>query len=574
MVRSFMPSSGNHRRITLAQLNVTVGDIDGNVAKIRDAWEQARQAGSQLLVCSELAIIGYAPEDIVNRKQFRAHAMQAVRELAKITKDGPAILTGGLWVARPESGELYNAALLLEDGTVKDMAFKAGLPHFGVFDEMRNFTAGKGVHVLHWQGVRLGALVCRDVWEPHLVEQLAAQQPDIVVVLNASPYDAPKRVERLMVQKNAVAQCAAPLIYLNQVGGQDELVFDGHSVVMNADSTYAVQLPAWEEAIAHSDWKHKDRQWVCIAQEEYVPGARQPSLEEVEYRALMLGVRDYVRKNGFASVILGLSGGVDSALVAALAADALGAEAVHAVRLPSKYSSGHSLEDAALCANRLGIALRTLPIADMVSEAEESLKVIHGATLPDLAEQNLQSRIRGTLLMALSNAEGHLLLSTGNKSELAVGYATLYGDMNGGFNPIKDVYKTRLYELARWRNQHHFSWMNAPKGEMIPDAILTKVPSAELKPDQTDQDSLPDYPVLDWILQQLVEGELCVEDILQQANAEKRTDIVRETVAQVAKMLYRAEYKRRQAAPGTKISRMHFGKDRRYPLTNRYWSDS
>lgn len=543
-------------KIALAQLNASLGDLAGNAAKALAAWKQAAAEGADLIVFPELFITGYPPEDLVLKPAFQRAVREAVETFAASLTDGPAVLLGTIWT---DEGKLYNGVVLIENGAVQGVRYKVDLPNYGVFDEKRVFDAGPLPGPILVKGVRLGVPICEDIWKDEVTECLAECGAEILISINGSPFDWPKPDARMNVAVARVTESRLPLIYLNQVGGQDELVFDGASFVLNSDHSLAVQLPAWEEAIVTTHWKKSDAGWRCTK------GAL-CKLEEGDaagYHACILGLRDYVGKNGFPGVVLGLSGGVDSALVAAIAVDALGPEKVHCVMLPYTYTSKESLEDATACAKALGVRLDTVPIEAPVKGFETALKSLFAGRPSDTTEENIQSRARGAILMAISNKLGGMVLTTGNKSEMSVGYATLYGDMNGGFNPVKDLYKREVYALARWRNAHRPAGAKGPKGVVIPERILTKAPSAELRPNQTDQDSLPPYDALDDILTCLVEQELSIGEIVARGHA-------LETVKKVERLLYLAEYKRRQAAPGVKISSKSFGRDRRYPITNRF----
>ncbi len=542
--------------IALAQLNPVVGDIEGNAAKLVTARAEAADLGADLVLFSELFITGYPPEDLVLKPAFQTAARARVERLAGELGEGPAVLVGTVW---PESGKLYNAVVLIDGGDIKAVRFKVDLPNYGVFDEKRVFDPGPFPGPIPFRGARLGVPVCEDIWKGDVSECLAETGAEILLVPNGSPFDWKKPEVRLNIAVARVTETGLPLAYVNQIGGQDELVFDGASFVLNTDRSLAVQLPAWTEALVVTEWVKEDGRWRCA------PGDRTPSAEgeAAAYQAAMLGVRDYVAKNGFPGVVLGLSGGIDSALVAAIAADALGPDKVRCVILPYRYTSNESLDDAADCAKRLGVRLDTVPIEPIVAGFARSLAPLFAGISRDVTEENVQSRARGTVLMALSNKLGLLVLTTGNKSEMSVGYATLYGDMNGGFNPIKDIYKTEVYRLARWRNAHLPAGAWVRERDVIPENILTKAPTAELRDNQKDQDSLPPYDILDDILAHLVEHERPLADIIAAGHAP-------ETVRKVERLLYLAEYKRRQAAPGVKISPRGFGRDRRYPITNRF----
>ena len=547
-------------KIALAQLNPTVGDLAGNVAKLKRARADAMKLGADLVVFPELFITGYPPEDLVLKPAFQRATRSAVEALALELGPGPAVLTGTIW---PEDGKVYNAVALIEDGKVSAVRFKVDLPNYGVFDEKRVFAAGPLPGPIPFKGVRLGVPICEDIWSDEVVECLDECGAEILISPNGSPFDWPKPERRMNVVVARVTETGLPLAYLNQVGGQDELVFDGASFVLNPDRSLCAQLPAWHEALVLTEWARTADGWRCQQTER-------ASIEEGDasaYQACVLGLRDYVDKNGFPGVVLGLSGGIDSALVAAIATDALGPERVHCVMLPYRYTSKDSLKDAAACADALGVRYDTVPIAEPVEGFEAVLRGLFEGRSRDITEENLQSRARGTILMAISNKFGAMVLTTGNKSEMSVGYATLYGDMNGGFNPIKDLYKMEVYRLSAWRNGHVPRGGKGPGGIVIPQNILTKAPTAELRENQKDQDSLPPYEVLDDILSCLVENELSVPEIVARGHSV-------ETVKKIERLLYIAEYKRRQAAPGVKISARNFGRDRRYPITNRFREDA
>jgi NAD+ synthase len=542
-------------KIYLAQRNPTVGDITGNLAMIRES--RAAAAGADLVVYPELVVCGYPPEDLVLKPFFQDRVEAAVRELAKDTADGgPAMLVSAPW--RREDG-LYSAVMLLDGGEIAATRLKHDLPNYSVFDEKRVFKAGPLPGPMPFRGVRLGVMICEDMWQPDVTECLEESGAELLIVVNGSPFESDKADMRIQLATQRVTESGLPMVYVNQIGGQDELVFDGASFVLNADRTIAAWMPAFREAGQMTEWTRGADGWVCTQGERTLP----PEGEEAMYRAMALGLADYVRKNGFPGVIIGLSGGIDSALTAAVAVDALGADKVHCVMMPSPYTSAESLEDAAACAKALGVHLDEVAIEPAMKAFDEMLKPVFGDRAQDTTEENIQARSRGIILMALSNKLGHMLLTTGNKSEMSVGYATLYGDMAGGYTVLKDVYKTDVFALSRWRNENRPGDFQGPDGEVIPDRIITKPPSAELRPDQTDQDSLPPYDKLDDILRCLIEGEMGLDEITARGHEP-------ELVQRVWRMLDIAEYKRRQAPPGVKITSRAFGRDRRYPITNSF----
>ncbi|HEX3672976.1 MAG TPA: NAD+ synthase [Rhizomicrobium sp.] len=547
----------NRFRIALAQLNPVMGDISGNLARARKARAEAAAAGADLILFPELYVVGYPPEDLVLKPALQDDAREAVEKFAADTADGgPAVLVGAPWV---EGGKLYNACLYLDGGTVAGHTFKSDLPNYGVFDEKRVFAAGPLPGPLNIRGLRIGVPICEDIWTPDVVECLSETGGEILLVPNGSPFEAGKEDQRLNLIVARVKESGLPLIYLNQVGGQDELVFDGASLVANADGSLAWALPAWEERIAITDWTRSEAGWVCAPGERVNEEDRATAI----YHAMVLGLRDYVNKNRFPGVVLGLSGGIDSALSAAVAVDALGADRVRCVMLPSRYTSRESLDDAEECARLLGTQYESVPIEGAVDAFTAALGATFAGKAVDTTEENVQSRARGVILMAISNKFGPMVLTTGNKSEMSVGYATLYGDMCGGYNVLKDVYKTEVFKLSHWRNAHHPRGGLGPKGRVIPERIITKPPSAELRENQKDQDSLPPYDILDGILECLVENEMTFE-----ATCAKGYHPA--TVKRVEQLLYTSEYKRRQAPPGVKITRKNFGRDRRYPITNAF----
>lgn len=542
--------------IALAQVNPTVGDVAGNLARARARLAEAKAAGADLLVFPELFLAGYPPEDLVLKPAFQAACLRAAEELAAETKDGPAVLVGLPW---RDGEKLHNAVALLAGGRIETVRLKVDLPNYGVFDEKRVFQPGPLPGPVTVKGVRIGVPICEDIWTDEVTECLMETGAEILLVPNGSPYWRDKPDERLQIAVARVVETGLPLVYLNQVCGQDELVFDGASFGLDADRRLAFQMPAFEEALGLVRYERTEAGWRCAKG----PMASLPDADEADWRACVLGLRDYVEKNRFPGVVLGLSGGIDSAVVAAMAVDALGPARVHTVMLPYRYTSGESLADARACAEALGVRYDTVPIAPAVEGFGEVLAPLFAGTNRDITEENLQSRTRGTILMAISNKFGAMVLTTGNKSEMSVGYATLYGDMNGGFNPIKDLYKMQVFALARWRNAHRPDGLLGPAGEVVPENIITKAPSAELRENQKDEDSLPPYPVLDAILEGLVENERPIADIVADGHP-------LETVKRVEGLLRVAEYKRRQAAPGVKITRKNFGRDRRYPITNAF----
>jgi NAD+ synthase len=552
-------------KIALAQLNPTMGDIAGNLALLRKARAEAAAQGAELMVATEMVITGYPTEDLVLKPMFLDVARAAIEELARDTADGgPGIILGGPWredaAAKPPLyGKVFNTAYLLDGGAIVTQRAKYDLPNYGVFDEKRVFGAGPLPGPVNFRGVRIGLMVCEDMWKPDVCECLGESGAEILVVINGSPYELNKTEERIQLAVQRVSETGLPLIYVNQVGGQDELVFDGASFALNADHALAAQLPAFEEAVELTGWTRGEDGWRCTPARREAPDT---GLEPI-YGALILGLRDYVNKNRFPGVILGLSGGIDSALTAAVAVDALGPERVHCVMMPSPYTSQESLDDAAEAARLLNVHLDEVSIEPAMQAFGTMLQPLLNGYAADTTEENIQARSRGLLLMAISNKLGYMVLSTGNKSEVSVGYATLYGDMVGGFNVMKDLYKTMVFDLARWRNQVLPKGALGPPGRVVPERIITKPPSAELKPDQKDEDSLPPYPVLDDILTGLIEGEESVDAIVARGHD-------RDLVNRVWRMLDLAEYKRRQACPGVKITRRAFGKERRYPITNAF----
>ena len=552
-----MPAPANRLVIALAQLAAIVGDIEGNLSRLRAARANAAAFGADIVMSSELFLSGYPPEDLVLKPAFQEACRTACETLARETADGgPAVLVGLPWA---ENGALYNAYALLDGGRIEAVRFKVDLPNYGVFDEKRVFTPGPAPGPISFRGVRIGIPICEDIWGPDPVECITETGGEILLVPNASPYERNKVQKRQNIAVARVVESGLPMIYLNQVGGQDELVFEGASFALNADRSLAVQLPAFRQIVARTVWERGEKGWRCAE------GLREIVEEgdEADYCACVLGLRDYVENNRFPGVVLGLSGGVDSALCAAMAVDALGAARVHAVMLPYRFTSTESLKDAEACAEALGIRYDVVPIAEPVEGVEHALKDMFLSRPRDITEENIQSRARGLILMSISNKFGPMVVTTGNKSEMSVGYATLYGDMNGGFNPIKDLYKMEVFRLSALRNRWKPAGALGPDGEVIPGNILVKPPSAELRENQKDADSLPPYTVLDAILQGLVEKEMRLADIIAEGYDA-------DTVRRIERLLYLAEYKRRQSAPGVKVTAKNFGRDRRYPIVNRF----
>nr|WP_321250275.1 NAD+ synthase [uncultured Ruegeria sp.] len=546
-------------RITLAQLNPVVGDIDGNADKALAAWAQGRDAKADLVALPEMFITGYNTQDLILKPVFHQAAMAAVESLAERCADGPALAIGGPWV---EDGKLFNAYLILKGGRISSKVLKHHLPNETVFDEVRLYDAGPLGGPYSVGNTRIGSPICEDSWHEDVTETLAETGAEFLLIPNGSPYFRDKYDIRLNHMVARVIETGLPLIYLNMVGGQDDQVFDGGTFGLNPGGELAFRMPVFDEAISHIDLERSEDGW-RIAPAEIVP---QPDEWEQDYRAMVQSLRDYMGKTGFGKALLGLSGGIDSALVAAIAVDALGSENVRCVMLPSEYTSQASLDDAEAVAKALGVHYDFVPISESRAAVTNSLAPLFEGRNEDLTEENVQSRLRGLLLMAISNKFGEMLLTTGNKSEVAVGYATIYGDMNGGYNPIKDLYKTRVFETCRWRNANHRNWMMGPAGEVIRPSVIDKPPSAELREDQKDSDSLPDYPVLDAILEILVDQDGSIADCVAAGfdEAEAR---------RVEHLIYISEYKRFQSAPGTRLTKRAFWLDRRYPIVNR-WRDT
>ena len=537
--------------IAFAQLNQRVGDLAGNAAAMRE-W-RARAGDADLVVFPELQLTGYPPEDLVLKREFVRRTMEEAERLIDSTAaGGPAIVFGSI---HHEDGRDYNVVILAEDGKLVARRLKHELPNYGTFDEKRVFAHGPLPEPVEWRGVKLGIPICEDIWQDSVCAQLAKAGAEILLVPNGSPFEIDKDDSRQRLVRQRVIETGLPLAYLNRVGGQDELVFDGSSFIVNDDGTIPIQMPDWQEALWLTEWERNANGWRCATERRH----RLSPFPEDIYMAMVMALRDYVSRNGFPGVLLGLSGGIDSALSAAVAVDALGAERVWGVMLPSKYTSDESLEDAAENARMLRCRHDVIPIVPGVQALDAMLGDPQGLTA-----ENIQSRLRMVTLMALSNTHGQMLLTTGNKSEMSVGYATLYGDMAGGYSVLKDAYKTTVFALSRWRNAHKPEGLLGPDGPVMPQRIIDKPPTAELRPGQKDEDSLPPYAVLDRILEALVEKEMSVAETAESTGADASL------VAEIERKLLRAEYKRRQAPPGVKIGIRNFGRDRRYPITNAF----
>ena len=545
-------------QITLAQLNPTVGDLEGNYKVALEAWEKAQRVGSDLIAFTELFITGYNTQDLIKKPSFFKAAQDQILKLAKTCKNGPAIAIGGPAYLK---GKLYNAYYILADGNVANVIMKHHLPNQNVFDEKRIFDEGEISGPYQIGPIRIGSPICEDAWHSDVSETLSETGAQLLLVPNGSPYYNGKNDVRLNKMVARVVETNLPLIYLNMVGAQDDQVFDGGTFALNRGGSLAIKLPLFEEALEHIVLEETDIGWKIIKGEL----AKVPCDKELDYHAMVMGLRDYCKKSGFEKVVLGLSGGIDSALVAVIASDAIGSANVRSIMLPSPYTSQTSLIDATDLVENLGCKSDTLPINDSLTAIDKTLSSTFEGRKIDLTEENIQSRLRGLLLMAVSNKFGEMLLTTGNKSEVSVGYSTIYGDMAGGFNPIKDLYKTKVFEISKWRNKNHRSWMKGPPGSIIPDSIITKAPTAELRPNQKDSDSLPDYPDLDAILTILVDEDGSTSDCL-------KAGYNKSDVSKVEKLLYGSEYKRFQSAPGTRLSQRAFWLDRRYPIVNK-WRD-
>ncbi len=545
-------------RLTMVQANPTVGALDANAALALSAWAEGKAAGADLVALTEMFITGYQTQDLIMKRAFAEAALDRLAKLARACAEGPPLGIGG---PAFRDGRLYNAYHILKGGQIAATVLKHELPNDGVFDEKRLFTPADIHGPIPIGPLRLGIPICEDAWHSDVCETLAETGAEVLLVPNGSPYHRGKPDVRLQLMLNRVVETGLPLVYLNMIGGQDDQVFDGASFALNPGGELACQLPQFERVISHLDFVETPDGWRA----KPARLALLPEPHEADYHAMVLSLRDYCQKTGFPKVLLGLSGGVDSALVAAIAADALGPQNVRCVMLPSRFTSPHSLEDASAVARALGTRLDTVSISGPQTAVGEALGPLFEGTEPGITEENIQSRLRGLLLMALSNKFGEMLLTTGNKSEMAVGYCTIYGDMNGGYNPLKDLYKTRVFEVCRWRNANHRPWMLAPAGSVITPRVIDKPPSAELRDNQKDEDSLPPYAVLDAILHGLVEEDLSVAGIVAKGFDQA-------TVKRIEHLLYISEYKRFQSAPGTRLTKKAFWLDRRYPIANR-WRD-
>ncbi len=545
-------------RLTLAQLNPTVGAIEANVSLALTTWQEGRAAGAQMVALTEMFVTGYQTQDLVMKPAFALHAMRALQDLATKIIDGPAL---GIGAPHLRDGKLYNAYYILAEGQIAHVVLKHDLPNDGVFDEKRIFASAPLQGPYKIGPLRIGTPICEDAWHPEVAEMLGETGAQILLVPNGSPYHRGKPAVRTNLMVARVVETGLPLIYLNMIGGQDDQVFDGASFVLNPGGELMAQLPQFETCITHIDFVETADGWRAK------PGlcALLPRAIEADYTAMVMSVRDYLAKTGFKKVLLGLSGGIDSAIVAAIASDAIGPENVRCVMLPSQFTSQASLDDASQVAHALGCRLDTVPITGAMGAVGDALAPLFAGTAPGITEENIQSRLRGLMLMAMSNKFGEMLMTTGNKSEMCVGYCTIYGDMNGGYNPLKDLYKTRVFDTCRWRNTNHRPWMLGPAAEVIPARVIDKPPSAELRDNQKDEDSLPPYPVLDAILDGLIDQELSVAELVARGYDHA-------TVKKVESLIYISEYKRYQSAPGTRLTRRALSFDRRYPLVNR-WRD-
>ena len=543
-------------KLFLAQLNNIVGDIEGNLNKAIDVLQDAKKLDSDLVIFSELFLSGYPPEDLVLKKSFVSACKNALDSLITYSEEKELGVIIGLPIY--EKNKLFNAAAVIDKGQLIGFSKKVNLPNYSVFDEKRVFNKNNTPEIFNFRGIKLGVPICEDIWMDNVCKELKDQGCELIISPNGSPFDKYKINQRKTIIEDRVTEVKTPFVYVNQFGGQDELVFDGSSLVMNGNKEVVFEAPSWEENTSVVEFNVSAKKFNDLPFEK----AQVSDLENI-YMAMVIGLKDYVAKNNFPGVILGLSGGIDSAFCAAVAVDALGKDKVNAYMLPSVYTSKNSLDDAKDCAKRLEIHLDSIPIGNTFLSLEDSLEELFKGLPTDITEENLQSRIRGTILMAISNKIGKMLITTGNKSEVSVGYSTLYGDMNGGFNPIKDIYKTELYALANWRNLNVPKNVLLTKKNIIPETIISKEPTAELRDNQKDSDSLPSYDQLDQILEGLVEYELSTNEL-------EKKGFSRDEIKKVENLLYVSEYKRRQSAPGVKISLRNFGRDRRYPIASDY----
>ena len=546
-------------KITLAQLNPTVGNLNGNADKAFQAWLNGKNNESDLVALPEMFITGYNPQDLIFKPSFLSAAIETIQKLAKACANGPALAIGGPW---SEGKAVFNAYFILKSGEIQSVVEKHHLPNESVFDELRIFDRGAVSGPYSIGNTRIGSPICEDAWHEDVVETQAETGAEFLLIPNGSPYHRGKRDDRLNRMVSRVLESGLPLIYLNMVGAQDDQVFDGGSFALNPGGPLALQMPMFSEAETDIVLRRHLGGWMIEDAEK----VKIPDQQEADYHAMVIGLRDYCVKSGFEKVLLGLSGGIDSALVAVIASDALGSQNVRCVMLPSEYTSQSSLDDASTLAENLGCRYDYIPISEGRQAINNMLAPLFKGFPTDITQENIQSRLRGLLLMATSNKFGEMLLTTGNKSEVAVGYATIYGDMAGGYNPIKDLYKTSVFNICKWRNQQHRAWMKGPNGVVIPPNIITKPPSAELRPSQRDSDSLPDYPVLDGILEILVDRDGSLEDCQSAGYSQSDSELVE-------RLLYLSEYKRFQSAPGTRLSPRAFWLDRRYPITNN-WRES
>ena len=550
----------NKIKIYLCQLNFHVGDLNKNLEKIISTREGVKNKGGDLCIFSELSITGYPPEDLVLRKSFIYAVENVIVKLISLSKDGgPAIIVG---YPRNDNNKLKNSAALIDNGSIS-IVDKFHLPNYGVFDEARVFNSERVSGPLVFKGIRLGLMICEDMWYPDVAESLQESGAQILIVINGSPFDQNKEDERISVAVSRVVETNLPLIYVNQIGGQDELVFDGGSFALNNNSKLCLQSSLWVESEDCLELSINNNDLLNI--NDSVINKVSNGLES-KYNAMVLGLRDYVIKNNFKGVLLGLSGGIDSALAAAICVDALGSDMVRGIRMPSQYSSQGSLDDAEETSKLLNIKIDTINIEDINTSYLNNLDSLFAGLANDLTEENIQSRIRGVILMAVSNKFGDMLVSTGNKSEISVGYTTIYGDMNGGFSALKDAYKTDVYKLSKWRNINYNKLYLGPNSFVVPLNSINKEPSAELNLNQKDQDSLPPYEVLDEILKNIIEDEASLETIIKLGHD-------RQLVHRIYRLLLLSEYKRRQSAPGVKLTARSFGKERRYPITNAFLRD-